>query len=59
MSLKVDPEFAKATKPIAQILASVPKAPAFNVDSRVQGMAALGSMAPPQPLAQGVEATKH
>lgn len=59
MSLKVDPEFAKATEPIAQILASVPKAPAFDVDSRVQGMAALGSMAPPQPLAEGVETTEH
>jgi acetyl esterase/lipase len=59
MPLSVDPEFAKAAEPIAQILASAPKPPAFDVDSRVQGMAAFGAMAPPQPLAEGVEATEH
>ncbi|KAH6629740.1 Alpha/Beta hydrolase protein [Boeremia exigua] len=59
MSLKVDPEFAKAAEPIARILASVPKAPAFDIESRVQGMAAFGAMAPPQSLAKGVEATNH
>ncbi|KAJ4991815.1 hypothetical protein SVAN01_02665 [Stagonosporopsis vannaccii] len=59
MPLKVDPEFVKATEPIAQILASAPKAPAFDVESRIQGMAAFGAMAPPQPIAQGVEATDH
>jgi acetyl esterase/lipase len=59
MPPKVDPEFAKAFEPIAQVLASAPKAPAFDVESRVRGMAALVSMAPHQPMAQGVEDTDH
>lgn len=59
MALKVDAEFAKAFEPFAQALASVPKAPVFDVESRVKGMAAFVSMAPQQPIAEGIEATDH
>lgn len=45
MTLKVDPEFAKAFEPIAQVLASAPKPPVGDVESRVKGMTTLVAIA--------------
>lgn len=59
MTLKVDPEFAKAFEPMAQVLASAPKPSVGDIESRVKGMTTLVAMAPQQPLAQGVEASDH
>jgi acetyl esterase/lipase len=59
MPPKVDTEFAKAFEPFARFIASAPKPPVGDVESRVKGMAALVSMAPHQPMAEGVEACDH
>ncbi|KAJ4982661.1 Carboxylesterase NlhH 1 [Stagonosporopsis vannaccii] len=59
MPPKVDPEFAKAFEPFAQLIASAPKPPVGDIESRAKGMAALVSMAPQQPMAQGVESNDH
>jgi acetyl esterase/lipase len=59
MPPKVDPEFAKAFEPFAQLIASAPKPLVGDVESRVKGMAALVSMAPHQSMAQGVKASDH
>lgn len=59
MPNKIDPEFAKATEPVAKILASAPRFPAFDVNARLQALAGFAALVPAAPVADGVEVTKH